>query len=57
MWSSGGAGTIRTFAQSASSSSAMISGNAVIDPCPISVAADIIVMLPSAPMLIHGLMA
>src|SRR5215467_13115467 len=44
-----------TLPQSASSSSAMISGSEVIDPCPISVAADIIVIAPSGPMLIHGL--
>src|SRR3954462_7799776 len=55
MPSSGGAGTIRTLAQSASSSSAMISGSEVIDPCPISVAADMMVMVPSGAMLIHGL--
>ena len=36
-----------TLAQSASSSSAMISGSEVIDPCPISVAADMIVIVPS----------
>src|SRR5688572_8295017 len=57
MLSSGGAGTIRTRAQSASSSSAMIKGSEVIDPCPISVAADMIVMVPSVAMLIHGLIA
>ena len=34
----------------------MISGSEVIDPCPISVAADMIVMVPSVAMLIHGLM-
>ena len=55
MSSSAGAGTIRTLVQSASSSSAMISGSEVIDPCPISVAADMIVMVPSVAMLIHGL--
>src|SRR5258707_2284374 len=32
----------------------MISGKAVSDPCPISVAADMIVIVPSAEMLIHG---
>ena len=57
MFSSGGAGTIRTLAQSASSSSAMISGSEVIDPCPISVAADMMVIVPSVAMLIHGLIA
>src|SRR5215470_6359125 len=55
MASSGGARTMRTFAQSASSSSAMISGSEVIDPCPISVAADMMVTVPSVAMLIHGL--
>src|SRR6476620_10859337 len=45
-----------TFDQSASSSSAMMSGSEVIDPCPISVAADMMVMVPSGAMLIHGLM-
>ena len=35
----------------------MISGSEVIDPCPISVAADMIVMVPSVAMLIHGLIA
>src|SRR5215467_5332273 len=44
-----------TLPQSASSSSAMISGSDVIDPCPISVAADIIVIAPSGAMLTHGL--
>src|SRR5947209_15661170 len=55
MLSSGGAGTMRTRDQSASSSSAMISGSEVIEPWPISVAADMMVMVPSVPMLIHGL--
>src|SRR5207253_10932242 len=41
----------------ASSSSAMISGSAVIDPCPISVAADMMVMVPSVAMLTHGFSA
>src|SRR3954464_5679416 len=53
----GGAGTTRTLSQSASSSSAMIKGSEVIDPCPISVAADMIVIVPSGAMLIHGFMA
>ena len=35
----------------------MISGSEVIDPCPISVAADMMVMVPSVAMLIHGLSA
>src|SRR5215217_9445991 len=48
---------MRTFDQSASSSSAMISGSEVIDPCPISVAADMIVMVPSVEMLTQGLSA
>ena len=33
----------------------MISGSEVIDPCPISVAADMMVMVPSVAMLTHGL--
>src|SRR5256885_7045622 len=48
---------MRTRDQSASSSSAMINGSEVIEPCPISVAADIMVIVPSVPMLIHGLSA
>src|SRR5947199_8708530 len=48
---------MRTLVQSASSSSAMISGSDVIDPCPISVAADMIVIVPSGAMLTQGLMA
>ena len=36
-----------TFAQSASSSSAMISGSVVNEPCPISAAGDTMVMVPS----------
>ena len=35
----------------------MISGSEVIDPCPISVAADMMVMVPSVAMLTHGLNA
>src|SRR5215207_7440603 len=35
----------------------MIKGSEVIDPCPISVAADMMVMVPSVAMLIHGLIA
>ena len=35
----------------------MISGSDVIDPCPISVAADMIVMVPSVAMLIQGFIA
>src|SRR5882757_1199779 len=46
---------MRTCDQSASSSSAMINGSEVIDPCPISVAADMMVMLPSVAMLTQGL--
>ena len=52
-----GAGTIRTFCQSASSSSARISGNEVIEPCPISVAGDMRVIVPSSEMLTQGLSA
>src|SRR5712671_4398008 len=48
---------MRTRVQSASSSSAMISGSDVIEPCPISVAADRMVMVPSVAMLTHGLSA
>ena len=57
MASTGGAGTMRTFDQSASSSSAMISGSEVIDPCPISVAADMMVMVPSGAIDTQGLSA
>jgi hypothetical protein len=32
----------------------MISGSEVIDPCPISVAADMMVMVPSVAMLTTG---
>jgi hypothetical protein len=46
---------MRTFDQSASSSSAMISGSEVVDPCPISVAGDMMEMEPSVAMLTHGL--
>src|SRR3954470_19339410 len=46
---------MRTRDQSASSSSAMISGSDVIEPWPISVAADMMVIVPSVAMLIHGL--
>src|SRR5580704_9755342 len=53
--STGGAGTTRTFDQSASSSSAKISGIDVIDPCPISTAGDMIVIVPSAAIVTHGL--
>ena len=35
----------------------MISGSEVIDPCPISVAADMMVMVPSGAMLTQGLSA
>src|SRR6267154_2665464 len=46
---------MRTLSQSASSSSATMSGNEVHDPWPISVAADMIVTMPSGAMLIQGL--
>ena len=46
---------MRTRDQSASSSSAMIKGSDVIEPCPISVAADMMVTVPSVAMLTHGL--
>src|SRR5262245_57486466 len=45
---------MRTFDQSASSSSAMIKGREVIDPCPISVAVDMLVTVPSGAMLSQG---
>jgi hypothetical protein len=35
----------------------MISGSEVSDPCPISVAGDMIVIVPSGAMLTHGLSA
>ncbi len=35
----------------------MISGSEVIDPCPISVAADMMVMVPSGAIDTHGLSA
>ena len=35
----------------------MISGSEVIDPCPISVAADMMVIVPSVAMLTQGLSA
>ncbi len=35
----------------------MIRGSEVIDPCPISVAADMMVIVPSGAMLTHGLRA
>ena len=35
----------------------MISGSEVIDPCPISVAADMMVIVPSVAMLTHGFSA
>src|SRR5690349_1646449 len=35
----------------------MINGSEVIEPCPISVAADMIVMVPSGPRLTHGFSA
>ena len=35
----------------------MISGREVIDPCPISVAADMMVIVPSLAMLTQGLSA
>src|SRR2546425_4894423 len=53
----GGAGTMRTFDQSASSSSATISGSEVSEPCPISTAGDWMKMVPSVAMLTQGLKA
>jgi hypothetical protein len=46
---------MRTFDQSASSSSATISGSEVVEPWPISVAGDMMEMVPSLAMLTHGL--
>jgi hypothetical protein len=48
---------MRTFDQSASSSSASTSGSEVIEPCPISVAADMMVIVPSGAIESHGLSA
>jgi hypothetical protein len=55
--SSGGAGTTRTFDQSASSSSARMSGSEVSDPCPISTEGDWMKIVPSIAMLTQGLKA
>src|SRR6516162_855651 len=55
MASLGGAGTIRTFAQSASISSARISGREVFEPCPISLAGDMMKIVPSAEIVTQGL--
>src|SRR5215472_13458423 len=46
---------MRTFAQSASSSSARISGSEVSDPCPISAAGDMIATVSSVAIVTHGL--
>src|SRR5947209_7980085 len=51
----GGAGTIRTFSQAASISSARIRGREVFDPWPISLAGDMMVIVPSADIVTHGL--
>src|SRR5580704_4340269 len=53
----GGAGTITTLDQSASSSSARISGSEVRDPFPISVAGAMIDISPLGAILTHGLNA
>ena len=50
-----GANSVFTFDQSASSSSAKISGKEVSTPCPISAAGQTIVMLLSAAMLTKAL--
>jgi hypothetical protein len=50
-----GANSAFTFDQSASSSSARISGNDVYTPCPISAAGQMMVMELSAPMLTKAL--
>jgi hypothetical protein len=51
----GGATTTRTFDQSASSSSARISGSEVSEPCPISAAGDMIATTSSVAIVTHGL--
>src|SRR5262244_1463173 len=55
MLASAGVHSIATFDQSASISSATMSGSDVIDPWPISAPALRIVILPSAAMRTHGL--
>src|SRR5882724_6258294 len=51
----GGATTIRTSFQSASSSSARMTGSDVFEPCPISAAGDMIEIRPSDAIVTHGL--
>ena len=48
---------MRTLDQSASNSSASTNGSEVIEPCPISVAADMIVMVPSGAIDTQGFIA
>src|SRR5262249_14338721 len=48
---------MRTLAQSASSSSARMSGSDVSDPCPISAAGDMIATVSSVEIVTHGLSA
>src|SRR5262245_24082945 len=48
---------MRTLARSASNSSATLSGSEVSEPCPISVAADMMVIVPSGVIDSHGLNA
>src|SRR5262252_10799969 len=48
---------MRTFDQSASSSSASIRGSEVSDPCPISAAGDMIATVSSVEIVTHGLKA
>src|SRR5258706_1523207 len=55
MASLGGADTIRTLSQSASISSAKIRGREVFDPWPISLAGDMMVIVPSADIVTQGL--
>ena len=55
MASMGGAGTTWTFVQSASISSARMRGKDVVEPWPISIAGDMIEIVPSGAMLTQGL--
>src|SRR5712671_2814132 len=55
MASLGGAATIRTLSQAASISSATINGSDVFDPWPISLAGDIMEIVPSADIVTQGL--
>src|SRR5258706_6132899 len=55
MASLGGAATIGTLPQSASISSARINGSEVFDPWPISLAGDMMEIVPSADIVTQGL--